>query len=896
MVPESPKSHPGLSEGSVVRSHHYRCVCGEFFPIPVVLCVDAVSDPELAGRILSCQADRAVNQSVCPSCQGACFAEAAFSYHDRRQGFLVLVLPESYRHRELQERAALLLGLSQQESPLPTYAIEFAVSYGPQGLAKYLQERIENEAELTVVSSRAETEDYAGSTALVAREKDLADRGQELDKRTTDLDSRSASLTERELALQDRKAALDRRSGELEEKTQVLAKAKEVLRAESEGGLPAIVNEDATQALSTDDILTSAPDPSISGPMKIPSSAAVSGSSVGSRPKDPLHELLDEETPPPILLERKTGASKEEEDSEIVTDELLSLKDTQPSLNDTLKIQPKPPVIAAPKAPTDPDILAWCKRKGHALKLLRGHDVWLVASVPEDSRKELAATDIRALLQLHRMPSYPLVTLTLAKATTLGGQLGQPFSFHFDVGDTVDREMLEQLAKDFRFKLEVFGADYRPVQQRRLAAPLSTNVHFVVALGLDTLRDMPAAKRSFAKAMIEFAATGYDRLGRGHPLASEFKDAQLDKLADAKEVLDAISLCDQFSASKGEEYLVATRSYPYERWHQRRLRVLRKAIELGLWMGADLALVAVSEGLVRSARELLARCQNNFATFVSAGGQGLASGAIDRNWALLETQALSLGIGGNTTIDGEGASGTVSASAKELLDALRNPKKRIAAIEELSKRELASAAEPIARALAELNASEAPAAFAFFARLGGAAKASLLVFLDCPTQHLRHAAALAICELRDATGIDSISEALMSEEGSLWREYAMALGQVGATAIMPVVARVAGKGKREQARAVWALGYIAGQGGRKSIETLAKGKDATVAQVATSALELEGRLRDGSIATERDPLQSVFSEAFYASLSGVVGPLPTAEITGQAMQLDEGDLLEASDP
>ena len=143
--------------------------------------------------------------------------------------------------------------------------------------------------------------------------------------------------------------------------------------------------------------------------------------------------------------------------------------------------------------------------------------------------------------------------------------------------------------------------------------------------------------------------------------------------------------------------------------------------------------------------------------------------------------------------------------------------------------------------------------------------------------------------------MDSISEALITEQSSLWREYALALGQVGASAIMPVVARVAGKGKQEQARAAWALGYIAGQGGRKSVETLSRGKDESVAKVAHSALQLESGLRAGTIGTERDPVQSLFSDAFYSCLAGAGLTASSAEISGHAVQLDENDMLEANE-
>ncbi len=901
MGPSSEKYHPAFGGGSALRTHHHRCACGEIFPLQVVVAVDAQKDTALASRIAAAKDIRALNQCACPFCSADCFAEAPFTYHDARRSLLVLVLPESYRHRELEERAALLLDFATGGAPLPTYAITFELVYGPRRLHGLMEARANEANEAIEAEKRADRLQTVNNEQLeqvAAREQGLDNKKSELSKLTAELDARSSQLTELELSLRDRKAALDRRSGELEAKTQVIAAARESLRAESEAGLPAALQTEETQALSTDDILTSAPDPNIGGPLQVPKSASVSGSSVDPAPKPALRNLVDEETPEPILLEQKLRPPPARADSEVITDEQLPLKDTEPKLKKTGPGQSKTATATSAAVPTDPEVLAWCKRRGQALKLLRGHDVWLVASVPKGSQSELAASDIRALLQLHRMPTYPLVTLTLANAKTLGGDPGQPFSFHFDVGFAADREMLEQLAKSFRFRLETFDEMYLPLQQRRLGAPLATNVHFVVALALDSLREIPTGKRSFANAMKEFANPRYDRLGRKHALAREFKDSQLDKLSTALEVLQAIALCEQFSGSEGEEYLVAIRSYPFERWHQRRLVVIRKAIEIGLWVGPSLAQVAVSEGLVRSTRDLVARCQNHFATFVSMGGQGLASKAIDKNWAVLEKQALSLGIGGagvgNDTLNTTG--GDATQSEDELVTSLNDPARRLDAISELCLREFGSALEPISRALAELSASEAPAAFASFVKLGKIGTASLLVFLECPTPHLRHAASLAVCELRDEAGIDSICEALMTEEGSLWREYALALGQVGATAIMPVVARVSGKGKLEQARAVWALGYIAGQGGRKSVETLSNGKDVAVATVASSALELEARLRDGTIATERDPVQSQFSEAFYSCLSGVALGSSSAEISGQSMLLDEHDLLEASDP
>ena len=85
---------------------------------------------------------------------------------------------------------------------------------------------------------------------------------------------------------------------------------------------------------------------------------------------------------------------------------------------------------------------------------------------------------------------------------------------------------------------------------------------------------------------------------------------------------------------------------------------------------------------------------------------------------------------------------------------------------------------------------------------------------------------------------------LMTNEGTMWREFAVALGRVGSSAVMPLVARIGSSGQRGQARAVWALGYMALGGASKSVETLAK-------EVASASLELRERLRTDSVKVER---------------------------------------------
>ena len=51
---------------------------------------------------------------------------------------------------------------------------------------------------------------------------------------------------------------------------------------------------------------------------------------------------------------------------------------------------------------------------------------------------------------------------------------------------------------------------------------------------------------------------------------------------------------------------MCTRGFPLQRWRELRRHVLESAVAWGIWMGPELAQVAVSEGLARSRRDLVA--------------------------------------------------------------------------------------------------------------------------------------------------------------------------------------------------------------------------------------------------------------------------------------------------
>lgn len=900
--------------------------------------VDA-GDKEVACLATEQGLEQGLHRIVCETCQTPQLAPIPFTYHDGGERLFVLVLPEGNRSRELEERASLLRALANETGVLPEYVVEPIVVYGSKGLSEFLVARLSERDDQSRDTRRLHDVETRIAEAS-KREERIAEQERTLLALTKDLDGRSSQLTEKELGLRDRKGALDRRSQELERMTVAIEEVKQQLRAESQGDLPAVLRQDATEALGMDDILTSAPSPEREAPVAsvtIASGSAETNSRVSTAPSDPLglEEALEEapilltaqpravQPQPPSGDSRLATAPANRASSEMITGEHMELSpppaETVPDLKvapvETLEIEAAPAEIIATPATasnqhlvpqtevgdqditvpstTGSEVEAWRRKRGAHLKVLHAHEVSLVASVRPSALEELLAADIRALLQLHRMPSYPLISLTLARATTLAGQPGKPYSFHFDIGDTHDRAILSQLSDEFRFRLEVFDADHKPIRQRRLAAPLASNVNYVMALATDARKELPPHQRDFAQAVKAFDNKRYDRLGRGHRLARDFKDSLLDHLETPTALLGAIAQCGRFSASPGEEYLVAIRSYPFERWHQRRLQVIRKAMSYGLWMGTELARVAVSEELVRSRRELLALCQTNFKALVDKGESGLSESSIKVNWAALAAEADAIGV---AVPKAARAPSPVEIDNEEqrLLAQLEEPSGRLQAIVSLCEMKSLSGMDPVFRALAQLDSRQAAEAFAAITKLGNQAAESLLVLLSCPSGHLRHGAALALCELGNEEGIDSTCESLMTSEGTIWRELAVALGRVGSSAVMPLVARISASGQRGQARAVWALSYMALGGASKPVETLAGGRDQAVSHVAKSALELRQRLQDKSIDSERSAVEQEFTEAFVAAVLGKNPGYASADLSGPAMLLDEADLIEAT--
>lgn len=122
-----------------------RCACGQAHATEIVRGIDATSDPALARALIEHGPGR-VNTWSCPQTGEAAPLDGPVVYHDPVHALFALVLPETWRHRELSERAGLWAELAADPGhPVPDYVRGFEVVFGAAELRAHLQAAADEE-------------------------------------------------------------------------------------------------------------------------------------------------------------------------------------------------------------------------------------------------------------------------------------------------------------------------------------------------------------------------------------------------------------------------------------------------------------------------------------------------------------------------------------------------------------------------------------------------------------------------------------------------------------------------------------------------------------------------------------------------------------------------------
>lgn len=882
---------------------------GELVPAQVYTSIDAVADPELVDRLHSDDPARALNVVRVDGGDPIRVAVPVL-YHDPAAELFVLVLGDAHRHRELDERIRVLERLRDDGAAVPAYVKELGVVYGASGLRGYLEVRAQ-EALVAARTLESHRDVDRRRAELAAREAELDQRARELDRRAHELDASKAELAAR-------RAELDRERGDLER-----------LRSEARNRVIAAVQQPAA-----DGELTPLPAPP-------PGPAPRRPLDLETRPL--AKEALEE-------LDAVARAARPDSDaaSRASTDNFEGLETGVVSalgaidiVSDGSGVTPLPPIMPEP----DDDVVADEETTGASglptgaiapdepepttrFTLERGA-VRLTLVANELARRIGDDAEVRVLLL--RAPTYPVVTLVFGAPEALRApNLARLAIVALDIGDDGDRAVLVALGKEFELEVELI-ADGALARRLTLTAPLAENVRYILRAADDHLRGIAAdGEPSFAAARELVLGPGFDVLGAGHADAGEFRDDKLAQLDTAQQVRRAIAIARRFARPMREDYLVCTRGFPLGRWRELRRAVLDRAVAWGLWMGSELAQVAVSEGLARSRRDLVVKLDRGFEALRKHAAFDLDADATADNTKAIAEEARALGVeltrgrngaGAIDSGDAQAVSGSIGAtpphgtprgkgerSVDELIALLDDRQQRLTAALALCDRGDARAAGPVIAAAAKMGRSDAVRVLGMAVKLGDAAKEPLVAGLASSKGYLRHGCALALALLRSEDGTQAVIDLLLAEPTEIWREVARAIGQVGPTALLPLASTYGRLGERAtpgaSERVAWAMAHVAVRGGKTAIETMAGGQS-VVAPIARKALELHAsaakdhvRVANGGSQVGRDvTVNRAFSRKFFQALEqglpdAAQAGLVDLEASSPMELLDEADLIE----
>ncbi len=926
---------------------HVTTKKGELAVATLVEAIDAVADPDLARQFL--EGDQ-WNFVQLPDGTTVPVALTVV-YHDPAAEVFVLVLPEDQRHRELDERIKLLERMKQDDNPIPPYARDFSVVFGAAGLREYL----ERQAEDALIQGR-----------IADQLKDLERRRVELDRKDAELARAGEELARGKTELENVRVEVERRWGEVDQRETQLSRrehdlagrehtigARERELAARPAPAPAPIAAPVPVPAPAPAAIAAAPATAVIPPSARPQPAGGNGVHRHRTPRPGTEEPEDSTNPFDLQPLPRVEVATVVAPMPVFAQPAVAPIHSDPDGEDTGKAGP-PEAAAAIDAldlppGSDPltticDDLAGDGRVDGDPWLAAfadGAAPWAIASGEGGVRLAIRANDTtaRALsrgpldlrLLLHRTEHYPVITIVVGSPIAIRtGNAHACLTALLDIGAEVDRAALNQLGKGFVVQLDVISSARR-VRAVRLTAPLAENVGFIVRAADDHLRTLMGeggAEPSIARARAAVASPGFDLFGDQHPEAGEFRDDKLAGLDTANGVRRALAITKRFTKPSREDYLVCVRGFPLPRWHEVRRHVLERAVEWGLWMGPELAQVAVSEGFARSRRDLVVKLVPAFEALRGTPAFDLDGDAAEDNHKVLVDEARTLGVNLTDrarTVDSQSqataqASGTIerprtsaepvrTRSIEELTAALEQRGDRLGAAMELCERGDIRALPAVMAAVKKMSRSEAVRVLGMSVRFGVAAAPALMEGLASSKGYLRHGCALALAMLRTETGTEAVIELLMTEPTEIWREIARAVGQVGPPALMPLASQFGRLGERATAsakeRVSWAMAHVAVRGGKAAVEALAGGAS-VVAPVARTAIELlasaandDVRVRSpagGSSPGKEVTVNRAFSRRFFEALEKGLPEVGQAELSAldasEPMELMDGDLLE----
>lgn len=468
---------------------------------------------------------------------------------------------------------------------------------------------------------------------------------------------------------------------------------------------------------------------------------------------------------------------------------------------------------------------------------------------------------IACYLQLHRLPTYPLLVL-LFTIHDVHGEFRDYAFCPFDVEEPQALIFMDMLMQNFALHVYLCNENYQTYRDLQVQLALEPNVEYLLQQARHAKLQIEPGLRNISQAISLFRREEFDRLGQ---MSHNFSQDSFSDITSPSQARLASGIIAYWSEPDQYDYLVAVKSFPIDYFRSIQKRVLQACVNFGIYMPTHLMKIAVDWNLGHSIPDVLRRMLANFAEVNLNLRQENNLDAWDNleNWQQLfdlcdqfevpiDPSIEELAIKAQRQFEASAEKNNLSEGEEvELIDDFQDmdPRDLIAMLQESDRSKryeaalaLCDLADPAyadhaAAVFSEISNRDEAILFAdAFTQFGTEAEPLLVSWLHLPQKYHREAAMLALGTLGTAHAIDAILKRLRS--GEEWESAAEALGRMGDIALPALGQELQNKNWLIRLRAIKALYKINTPQSRALIEPLLQDSNEVVKAEAAAVLLL----------------------------------------------------------
>lgn len=554
---------------------------GDVFRAEVYRCVNVTTDPELRDALRS----GALYEVDAPDGGEPYRLALPLCYHDEDAQLFALVLPEALRHREFALRAELLDELDQVDGPLPDYIRQFDTVVGVDGLAE-LEARAARPADAAEANDELVADGgQPASTVVSEPPQPSEDVRAELEAAWQELEEERDQLAQERQQLDEVRERIDRERARMDEVEDEIARERDEIREmrseieamklnleqkqlRMEQGAPESNAEESTQVVTDDQFIEVVDDDDASEANPDQPGRA---EPAGAEP----HEATE-------LIE--SPYHDQQEPAELTEEEVNRADDA----------------LAPQTFASD----AW-----RSVEVVDGH-VLASAKLPDAVITAFEDAPTRSFfVQYDHEGGYPLLGLLFA-ALDDDEQATETVGWALDVANADHEIVLDRLDGSVELRVALYDGADKLAAVYEIAAPLHDNVDWIRNRAEHVLAEEDVDLGSFDDAANRWQAADFERLGA---MRHNFRHDSFEEATTPGELKLATGIVGYWSTPEKYEYLVANRSFPLDQFEAIQKRVVRRAVQHGLYLNAPLRRVAVEAGLAADEIELVERLVAEFA-------------------------------------------------------------------------------------------------------------------------------------------------------------------------------------------------------------------------------------------------------------------------------------------